>query len=662
MNVGEFFANIRKIIKGISLTLLIWINISVSQNVDSSYTSIDSLLQLNIEKRNYVISASKYSQSIEEAPYSISILSSSTVEKYGYDELTEVLNTLNGFYLTNDLQYTYIGTRGFGRPADYNNRILILYNGITINDNIFGAAFLDMYSFNIEQFENIEVVRGTGSSLYGTSAMFGIINLVPKKLNSYKPKISLSYGTFNSMKLGLLWGKNLSDEIAVNAGINYYKSDGGNYYFKEFDFPTTLNGIANNKDAEKYIGYNFNLNYKDFDFQLIGGSRNKQVPTAPRSADFNSLTESTESFVNVALQFKKKVSYNKSIGIKAYYHTDIADGLFPTQGIENRYDAKSEALTFEGKFIWDVSPRNRTVFGIDYKNAYKLLWKFYNPFYVTANIDTEYENFSLYVQNEYLFNEMLSATVGLRFDHYLDIENQINPRLAILYSPSSKWTFKGIYGSAFRIPNPFERTYEEYFFPTIVSKLKSEKLTNYEFISYYKFNERFNIEMLVYYNEMKDLIDAVIDPKTMIYHHINKDKNSAIGYEIQLMYQNKNKFGGFIRGSYCNLEDGNGNELTNSPRYMVKSGIHLKLFDPLNISILYFYEDGRLTLGGLRTKATNKIDVNLFTDRILENISFSLKINNLLNSKIYHPGSFYHIQQSLLQPGRSIQLKIRYGY
>src|SRR5215467_3726088 len=87
-----------------------------------------------------VYGASKYEQKVTEAPSSVTIITSDEIKKYGYRTLADLLQGVNGFFVTNDRNYNYIGARGFNRPGDYNSRMLLLVDGHRLNDNIYDQA------------------------------------------------------------------------------------------------------------------------------------------------------------------------------------------------------------------------------------------------------------------------------------------------------------------------------------------------------------------------------------------------------------------------------------------------------------------------------------------------------------------------------------------
>jgi iron complex outermembrane receptor protein len=99
--------------------------------------SIEDLMTLDAGQ---VYGASERLQPVMEAPSSVSFITAEEIARYGYRTLADILRGVRGMYVTNDHNFSFLGTRGFGKPGDYNSRILLLVNGHRVNDNIFGQA------------------------------------------------------------------------------------------------------------------------------------------------------------------------------------------------------------------------------------------------------------------------------------------------------------------------------------------------------------------------------------------------------------------------------------------------------------------------------------------------------------------------------------------
>ena len=126
-----------------------------------------------------VFGAARREQRVTEAPSSVTIVTAEDIRTFGWRTLAEALSSVRGFYVTNDRNYTYVGVRGFGRPSDYNNRVLVLVNGHRYNDNVYDQALIgNEFPIDLALVDRIEVIRGPGSALYGTSAFFAVINVV----------------------------------------------------------------------------------------------------------------------------------------------------------------------------------------------------------------------------------------------------------------------------------------------------------------------------------------------------------------------------------------------------------------------------------------------------------------------------------------------------
>jgi len=147
------------------------------QAVDYTEFSLGDLMEMNV-----VYGASKHMQKANEAPSSISIVTREQIQAYGWRTLAEVLTSLRGFYITYDRNFQYIGVRGLGSPGDLSSRLLVLVDGIRVNEGSIGGVLMgNGFPVDIDLIEHIEVIRGPASSLYGTNAMLGIVNVITRE-------------------------------------------------------------------------------------------------------------------------------------------------------------------------------------------------------------------------------------------------------------------------------------------------------------------------------------------------------------------------------------------------------------------------------------------------------------------------------------------------
>lgn len=145
--------------------------------------SVASLADLPMEQllSMQVYSASKFTQSLSEAPTVASIITAEDIRSFGWRTLGEALASVRGLYVTSDRNYAYLGARGFLRPGDYNTRFLLLIDGYRVNDAVYDQAPIGSdFPLDLELVERIEYVPGAGSSMYGSNAFFGVINVITR--------------------------------------------------------------------------------------------------------------------------------------------------------------------------------------------------------------------------------------------------------------------------------------------------------------------------------------------------------------------------------------------------------------------------------------------------------------------------------------------------
>src|SRR3954452_11166967 len=129
-----------------------------------------------------VYTASKHLQSGTDAPSSVTVITADEIQKHGYRTLADILQTVRGFFVTYDRNYSSLGVRGFARPGDLNTRVLLLVDGHRLNDNIYDEAMLGTeFPVDIDLISRIEVIRGPVSSLYGSNALVAVVNIITRR-------------------------------------------------------------------------------------------------------------------------------------------------------------------------------------------------------------------------------------------------------------------------------------------------------------------------------------------------------------------------------------------------------------------------------------------------------------------------------------------------
>ena len=141
---GEFIRLVRMVIIFFSVLLQIT-GLSYCEDPANGSSKKNSLLDLPIEDLmkidvGVVSSASRYNQKVTEAPANISIVSAEEIKNYGFRTVSEIINSLGGFYTTNSRDYNFTGVRGFARPGDFDTRILYLLDGHRLNEPLFSSA------------------------------------------------------------------------------------------------------------------------------------------------------------------------------------------------------------------------------------------------------------------------------------------------------------------------------------------------------------------------------------------------------------------------------------------------------------------------------------------------------------------------------------------
>lgn len=620
--------------------------------------SLDSLLNIDIS------TAAKYEQRSNEAPASVTIVTAEDIERYGYRTLEDVFMGVRGFYTSYDRNYSYLGVRGFGRPTDYNDRILLLIDGHTKNENVYGSAGIGTDTpINLEGVERIEIVRGPGSALYGTSAMFAVVNVVTKDPRAIDGvRVSAEAGSYGRLQGSMLMAKEFNNGMQISASGLWADVKGQDLYYREYDALSTNQGVADGLDWDRYYGWLTAFAYHDFTLHGMFTSRKKGIPTGVWETVFNDpQTKTLDELAHVELKYGGHRSTDKNLSLRTYLDSYYYKGWYPYE-ITTTDVTHGLWLGAELRFRWDLSPGNRLTVGAEHQNHLRADYRYWDTETVYFDDDFPFSVSSLYLQDEYQASENLSITLGVRRDQHSTAGGSTTPRGGVIYNPAEWGTLKLLYGEAFRTPN----IYEAYYYDPVSGyksnpNLQPEKIKTFEVI----WEQRLTRDLLgsasVYSYRMRNLIDQCVDPSDDLIYFKNTGRVNASGLELELNARTKMGLSGYVNYVYQNARDADTEEkLTNSPSHIFKLGLSNPVFWGFRLTTQAVYETHRITVYGTKTDPFLLANLNLSTEPLLDHVKLSLLIKNLLDVEYKTPGGYEHLQDAIPQDGRNIVVKVSY--
>jgi outer membrane receptor for ferrienterochelin and colicins len=622
-------------------------------------TGMSRLFQMSLSElmTQEIVTSGKFSQRSIEAASTVTVITAEAIRDFNYQTLGEALNSQRGFYLTNDKNYLYVGSAGFSRPTDYNNRIVVMLDGHIMNEIVYGSAFMgNDLGINLRDIERIEIVRGPGASVYGSGAMFNTINLISKKgsvINGLQ--IEAATGSFGTNKASVIYGKKIKGfdfNLSTSAGI----SKGENYFFSELNSPAYINGISKDLDGEKFGNLQLRMAKGSFYLSGLLSSRFKNIPTGAFETDFSKDDNTLDNRYFIETGYKKDFSGSASLNIRAYYDDYYYKGSYPEAGVASYDRSKGSWLGTEVQYLLK---RKNNVFttGLEYKHIFRADYTEWTNTETYFNKNFPFTAGSLYAQDQVTLFRKLIVTAGLRYDAYSKWDGALSPRFSAVYTYSDASSFKLIFSDAFRSPNIYETYYESYEDHESNGLIKPERIKAFELGWGHKYSNDFYSSFSVYYNSVSNLINLTIDTATNLTRFVNIGKANGYGIETELRYQPEKGTGGFINMTMQHSVDASTSTgLTNSPGFLLKSGLVVPVTKRIFLIPEFYYETGRVTLKGSETADVYLFNVSLRISSLLKHFDLAFKARNVFNFKYFYPGGFEHVQDVLVQDSRNLSL------
>lgn len=647
---------------------LLWLLLPVATHAATPSVTEEALLFQEIPA---VFGASKYEQKVTEAPSSITLVSAEDIRRYGYRTLTDILRSVRGFYTTYDRNYSYVGVRGFGRPTDYNSRLLVMVDGHRMNESVFDGAYIGTeFVVDVDNIDRVEIIRGPGSALYGTNALFAVVNVITRRgrdLNGTEVSAELmSYGTAKGL---VSYGKRLDGGAEMLLSASSYRSQGQDLYFKGFDDPSTNNGVAEDADRDRAQRFFAKLAHGDFTFETAWVTRTKGVPTAAYDSLFNDDRQQTideRAFLSLRhhIELGDRAQLTTRLAYDHYdYHGTYANDENPPGQLTKDY-GYWRAWLAEIQYTRELGATHKLVLGAEYQNNTRQEQGGYevddplNPYLDDRRTSTRW---AVFAQDEIRLSDATRLYIGARHDDYSATGGSTNPRAALVTSLTPDTVLKLLHGRAFRTPN----LYELYYTPS--PWLKPERIVTNEVVLEQTLRPGLHATATLYHYKIDDLIDQQPD---FTFRNAGSAESNGIEFEIDgRLFARMD-----ARASLAHqlTEDGDtGKVLSNSPRNLAKLNLSSPLGGETLIGGLELqYTDRRKTLGGDTTPGFTLVNFTLTSRGLAKGLELSASVYNLADQDYADPAGEEHRanpnltgpMETIPQDGRHYRLKVKYEF
>ena len=497
---------------------------------------------------------------------------------------------------------------------------LVMIDGVSINDisSVDGAVGYGLKNISLNDIEKVEVIKGSGSVLYGSSAIAGVIAITTKKgSNGKKFATDITYGSNNSKKYSILAASgdknsyirlshNNSSVDGISARSNNIEKDNISNSNSNFKF-----GVKSDKNTID-ISYLTSENTTEYD-DSFGTNHDKYFK--------RSLTKSN---INISTEFNKNWTTKLAFSQTKSNRDEYSSGVFQTWSGDN---FKSTDLTILNTIKLNNSLLNIGLTKLDDENISK------NQKFNSKDI---FVNFQKNINN-------FDVNTGFRFIKHNEFGNEIVYNLATSKFIASGIQMFGSYNTGFKAPTIYQASDIDN-----PQKLKAETSNNVE-LGIKKIHNWGNVEFRVFSNEVKDIIDM----DSGFVYFFNDDKLKTKGLELSVSANIKDYFMDF---GYSLVDSKKNDETTQSLR-RPKNTINLaisKQYGGFNSKVQIINKSSSLDTGNIKLNGYTLLNLSTSYE-FNDNAKLLFNINNALDKD-------YTIANGYNQLGRTFNLGLNYEF
>ncbi len=612
----------------ITVALLTW-SATFSQ-IHKMERSDSSMMSRSYTLNPVVVTGSGHHQRLKSTATPVHVLSSQEIKEQGITTFDAALTRMMPqVSMAPNSMGTFLRLNGLG-----NKYILILINGQKLTGDI--SNNVDLNRINMARVKRIEVLDGAASSLYGSDAIAGVINIITDQ-----PTRDLVSVTSDTRVSG-------HGQLTENIALDIYKNGFGSYtsFSRDQADSYRINDVEYVKGSETetqptiapfFTGYRSNLVGQKFTYAPnehlalnAGIDYSYKITDRPNTrkdiaggTDYEMRYKGLRWNVGGIYKFTSRNSLQADFTVDRFRYGKQYDVATKTYAIDDYVQSKKQR-SMEGqlKAILGLMKNSTTIFGADWRKDYLTA--------TSGNINQNAYTAAAFAQHEMLFFDRLTATVGLRLTYHETFNWHLTPKATLMYAPGN-FRLRATYSAGFRAPG-LDELYYHYF---SVNRGKAQiifgnKDLKPEKSNYFSLNAEYRSNILAvsvtgFMNRINDMVirqNIDVDAASLAmlqaeFPEMTDDQAQKL--ERYSLYKNSDK--GDVKG--------------------VQVNVSANLFRGFNLSANYVYTYARTCSGdqwtqlerSIRNAAT--VAANYFHS--WGNYGLSVNINGRLQSKTYYP-------------------------
>ena len=691
---------------------------AVEEMFDSPFTE-----EMYYRTDRLLLTATGSMKPLHQAPAVATVITAEDIKRIGATNLDDVLETVPGLHVApsplSRLDSVY-SIRGI--HTSLNPQVLVLVNGIPVSQLFTGGR---PYTFKlpVANISRVEIIRGPGSAVYGADAFAGVINVFTKEVMDIDgSEIGFRGGSFGFADT---WLQHASSQAGwdIAFSMEYQKGDGDSKRIIDSDLQSAFDTVFSSsaslapgsvENDFRILDTHLNLTKENWTFRFWSWMQDDGGlgPGGAQALDPTGRQDEKQFMADIIYNNNKMFSdldFNIRLS-HIYRKEDSFFRLFPPGAVlpigadgNINFVAPAGLVTFtEGLFGNPILTDQQS--GLELTSFYSGI----KEHLVRVNLggkyykeDTkEFKNFGpgildgtegtvggtltdvtgtpyifmqdqsrdlFYVslQDEWSFTKNWELTAGIRWDHYSDFGDTVNPRVALVWETRYDLTTKLLYGEAFRPPS-----FSEQFAinnPAALGNpnLDPETIRTYELAFDYRPTNNLHTVLNVFAYSIKDLIEFIQNPGETTKTAQNSKNQEGYGFELEadLRVTDSLRIYGNIayqrskdKDTKEAVADAPGKQLYINPQWTFLPGWSLD-------TQLYWISDRKRTSTDMRSEISDYTLVNLILRRknIIPHLDFALAINNVFNENIREPSSS-SIPQDFPMNSRNIFGEFRYHF